>query len=259
MRERERERSFTCLALFFLSLPISNFFFIIWRFCFPFSHSISLFLLFSVCLWKRFSAVTFCWRWALYIILGGFSRFSIESHFNIQSIKREREMEGGKQTGSSLASDLFGAKDSSAAASSSSGIFSSMFPPPPKVKKDYFFFSICNSAFEFFCWLVNGPLHFHIFYEFSVEMRVLFALFVWAFNLMVCLVEGKDSILCCCIACLFPIFELLIEFLPFWYKHGIKRWRLELSWFKVSFLLKKEKESLLEQNKVKKTSCQCFT
>ncbi|KAL1545558.1 hypothetical protein AAHA92_22267 [Salvia divinorum] len=38
-------------------------------------------------------------------------------------------MEGGKQTGSSLASDLFGAKDSS----SSSGIFGSMFPPPPKV------------------------------------------------------------------------------------------------------------------------------
>ncbi|KAL0375269.1 UNVERIFIED_CONTAM: hypothetical protein Sradi_3442600 [Sesamum radiatum] len=41
-------------------------------------------------------------------------------------------MEGGKQSGSSFASDLFGAKDSSAAASSS-GIFGSIFPPPPKV------------------------------------------------------------------------------------------------------------------------------
>ncbi|KAH6762041.1 hypothetical protein C2S52_019474 [Perilla frutescens var. hirtella] len=41
-------------------------------------------------------------------------------------------MEGGKQSGSSLASDLFGAKDSSAAASSS-GIFNSIFPPPQKV------------------------------------------------------------------------------------------------------------------------------
>ncbi|XP_042053136.1 uncharacterized protein LOC121798279 isoform X1 [Salvia splendens] len=40
-------------------------------------------------------------------------------------------MEGGKQTSSSLASDLFGAKDSSS--SSSSGIFGTMFPPPPKV------------------------------------------------------------------------------------------------------------------------------
>ncbi|XP_057778063.1 uncharacterized protein LOC130996777 isoform X1 [Salvia miltiorrhiza] len=43
-------------------------------------------------------------------------------------------MEGGKQSGSSLASDLFGAKDKdSSAASSSSGIFGSLFPPPPKV------------------------------------------------------------------------------------------------------------------------------
>ncbi|KAL0338257.1 UNVERIFIED_CONTAM: hypothetical protein Sangu_1347800, partial [Sesamum angustifolium] len=41
-------------------------------------------------------------------------------------------MEGGKQSGSSFASDLFGAKDSSAAASSS-GIFGSIFPPPPKI------------------------------------------------------------------------------------------------------------------------------
>ncbi|KAG8376964.1 hypothetical protein BUALT_Bualt09G0118900 [Buddleja alternifolia] len=42
-------------------------------------------------------------------------------------------MEGGKQSGSSLASDLFGAKDSSAATSSSSGIFGSIFAPPAKV------------------------------------------------------------------------------------------------------------------------------
>ncbi|PIN08969.1 hypothetical protein CDL12_18445 [Handroanthus impetiginosus] len=41
-------------------------------------------------------------------------------------------MEGGKQSGSSLASDLFGAKDSSANASSS-GIFGSIFAPPAKV------------------------------------------------------------------------------------------------------------------------------
>ncbi|KAI3473182.1 hypothetical protein Pfo_028937 [Paulownia fortunei] len=41
-------------------------------------------------------------------------------------------MEGGKQSGSSLASDLFGAKDSTAAASSS-GIFGSIFAPPAKV------------------------------------------------------------------------------------------------------------------------------
>ncbi|XP_051130573.1 uncharacterized protein LOC127251060 [Andrographis paniculata] len=41
--------------------------------------------------------------------------------------------EGGKNSsGSSLASDLFGSKDSSSAPSSSSGIFGSIFAPPPK-------------------------------------------------------------------------------------------------------------------------------
>ncbi|XP_051130952.1 uncharacterized protein LOC127251331 [Andrographis paniculata] len=42
-------------------------------------------------------------------------------------------MEGGKQSGSSLASDLFGAKDSSPSASASSGLFGSIFAPPRKV------------------------------------------------------------------------------------------------------------------------------
>lgn len=41
-------------------------------------------------------------------------------------------MEGGKQSGSSLASDLFGAKDSSEQANSV-GIFRTIFPPQPKV------------------------------------------------------------------------------------------------------------------------------
>lgn len=44
-------------------------------------------------------------------------------------------MEEGKQSGSSLASDLFGAKDSTTAASSSAGVFGSIFAPPPKVIK----------------------------------------------------------------------------------------------------------------------------
>ncbi|KAI3447726.1 hypothetical protein Pfo_004391 [Paulownia fortunei] len=41
-------------------------------------------------------------------------------------------MEGGKKSGSSFTSDLFGAKDSSAAAPSS-GIFGSIFAPPARV------------------------------------------------------------------------------------------------------------------------------
>ncbi|KAK4419009.1 hypothetical protein Salat_2313700 [Sesamum alatum] len=41
-------------------------------------------------------------------------------------------MEGRKKSGSSFASDLFGANDASAAASSS-GILGSIFPPPAKV------------------------------------------------------------------------------------------------------------------------------
>lgn len=63
-------------------------------------------------------------------------------------------MEGRKQSGSSLASDLFGATDSSAAASSS-GIFGSIFAPPSKVIKAISFF-FHNFAMRFwlnFCFI----------------------------------------------------------------------------------------------------------
>ncbi|PIN06112.1 hypothetical protein CDL12_21341 [Handroanthus impetiginosus] len=53
-------------------------------------------------------------------------------------------MEGGKQTGSSFTSDLFGEKDSSPAASSS-GIFDSIFAPPARASGKE---SLRSSEFE---------------------------------------------------------------------------------------------------------------